>query len=127
MKHAHPTSALDLPATHLTRAADMAQKCARLAMEARGHEALAEAVNLNRAAADRVSALQATWADQWRAWYDYASALPDVNTLPKYLDRSGNIALQAQAQMVSQLSDLSELYENMTVSYSYWLSKQLDK
>ena len=125
MKHAN--SPLDLPTAHLTRAADMAHKCTRLAMSARGHEAIAEAVNLNRAAADRVSTLQSTWADQWKAWYDYASALPDVNTLPKYLDRTGNIALQAQAQMVSQMSDISELYENMTVSYSYWLSKQLEK
>lgn len=117
---------LALQTAHMSRTAGIAQGCARLASQGRGHEMLTEAVALNVSAMERISDLQSAWAAQWETWLDYARALPEVDTIPKLVDRSNNVVLQAQSQMASQVTDLTELAENMAVSYSFWLNKQLE-
>lgn len=69
--------------------------------------------------------MQSGWAESWAKWAEYASALPQADTIPKYMERAGNIILQAQAQITAQVNDLTELSENLSVSYSYWVARQV--
>ncbi|MGB0661396.1 MAG: hypothetical protein ACPGNV_14630 [Mangrovicoccus sp.] len=118
--------------THLqmnavNRSVKMMTQSSRLACSAHAGEMMQEAMALNTAAMERIGAMQQNWAEQWGNWLNYAAALPEVNTIPKFVDRSNNIFLQAQAQMAAQVTDMTELSENMAVSYSFWLSKQFEE
>ena len=115
--------ALALPANTLTRAARAAQDQARLAATPPDPLAMAEAAELGAAAFERMVALQQKWLDAWIDWGDYAQSITGANTVPKLSERAGNIVLQAQAQMQSQVNDMTELAENIGVSYSFWLSQ----
>lgn len=120
------TPAMALHANQLKRASALVQDTAKLAITLPGPDTFSEAAELGQATMERVSELQKSWAQDWSDWADYASALPEADTLPKYMEHAGNIFLRAQAQMVAQINDLSNLSENVSVSYGFWVAKQVE-
>ncbi len=116
-----------LPLAHAHRTARLAQDTAKLTLSAPDAGTLAEAAELGRATMERAMALQAGWVKDWADWMAYAQAITEADTVPKFAEHAGNIALRAQAQMTQQMTALSELSENVTVSYGYWLSKQTER
>lgn len=115
-----------LHANQAKRAATIAQDTAKLAMIPPRPEQFTEAMDLGQATLQRMNALQKSWAADWADWATYAGALSQADTMPKYLEHAGNILLRAQAQMTAQMNDLSNLSENASVSYGYWVAKQVE-
>lgn len=111
----------------MTRTTKSALQTARLATVPPRAEALSEVAELAKASTERFLLLQKSWAEEWGAWLTYAGSLSGADTLPKVMERSANIALQAQAQVMSQVTDTMGLMENISVSYSYWVAKQFEE
>ncbi|WP_424965212.1 MULTISPECIES: hypothetical protein [unclassified Dinoroseobacter] len=124
MESAFETTA-KLQASLATRALTNSRNAAQLAAKPPTADTMAESWELAEATYKRMNALQQSWIKDWSDWISYAQSLDGVDTMPKYVDRTGNIFLQAQAQMVSQASELSELMDNVGVSYAYWISGKL--
>lgn len=89
-------------------------------------EHLKDIQELNDACNKRTSAMQKTWANDWAEWFKYANSISGAQTLPKFAERTNNINMQAHAQIAKQTNELAELVENASVSYSYWLAKQIE-
>jgi len=109
----------------MMRLATNARQTGELAMKQPREDAMQEGMALALSTVQRCATLQKTWIDAWANWAEYAGSLEGADTVPKYAERIGNIGLRAQAQMVTQLNDLTELSENLSVSYAYWISQQV--
>lgn len=107
------------------RAMKAAELSAKVAMSEPRAERFFEAWELAAASAERVQVMQARWMTAWGDWLSYASTLEGADTVPKYVERVGNIALRAQAQVAQQVNDSSNLMENLSVNYAYWLAQQV--
>lgn len=107
------------------RCAKLAQDTARLAMRPPEPSTFSELVELGRASADRMTALQKGWLRDWSDWAAYAGSIAGADTVPKFTERAGNIALRAEAQLQKQINQTTDLGENILVSYGFWLSKRL--
>ena len=116
-----------LQADTVSRASETAQKAAKLAVMRQLADSFVDCGELIEATYKRTHALQVSWVKDWSNWVGYAKSIEGANTVPKYVDRTGNIFLQAQAQLTSQASEMSELMDNIGVSYAYWLNRQLAK
>ena len=121
------TTAAKLQAESVSRVTNTAKKAAQLAVSPPRPDTLTESWDLAEATYRRVNALQASWVRDWADWMGYAKSLEGANTMPKYVERTGNIMLQAQAQIASQANELSELMDNVSVSYAYWLDQQVTR
>ena len=110
----------------LNRSLEHTRMLGALAMSPPDMGRFAEMFELASASAKRMQAMQAGWVEAWMDWSDYATTLEGADTVPKYVDRLSNIMLRAQTQMATQASDMSNLVENVSVSYGYWLSQQLE-
>lgn len=121
----HVTKGMKLQATQAARCAHTVSDTLKLAAQPPKPSTMTEAWELGMSTFERSAALQKSWMNDWAEWMSYAQSLPDTDTVPKYLAQSGNIVLQAQAQMVSQISELSELVDNVSVNYGFWLSQQV--
>lgn len=119
------TNLLSLHRNLTHRQAQIAQDTAKLALAAPGPTTFAEAADLGRAAFQRMEEMQKSWMLGWADWAGYAARLPETDTVPKFAERLGNIALRAQIQMTTQMTDMAELGENVAVSYGYWVSRQV--
>ena len=126
----HPAAtALRVQADAAARATDTARKGAQLALSGSIADmgTMAEATALGLAAFRRGMAMQKTWIDGWQAWARYAQTVEASDTVPKFVERSGNVALQAEAQLIAQARDVSELMDNVAVSYGWWLTRTLER
>lgn len=119
--------AASLPATHAHRTAQMLRDTAKLAVTSQDPQTLVGATQLGRAAMERVSALQKGWVQDWMDWAAYARSITGADTLPKFAEHAGNIAVRAQAQMTNQMTALTDVSENLTVNYGYWVARQLEE
>lgn len=118
---------MKLQSDHIGRAAKTAQVTAEMSMKVPSAERFYEALDLATATTKRFQAAQASWMSAWMDWAEYAGTLDGADTVPKYVERVGNIALRAQNQMAVQANDMSNLMENLNVSYSYWLAQQVER
>ena len=125
MESAFETTA-KLQASLASRALNQTRDAAQLATQKPSADTLVESWELAEATYKRMNALQQSWIQDWSNWITYAQSLEGANTMPKYVERTGNIFLQAQAQMVSQANEFSELLDNVGVSYAYWISGKLN-
>ena len=125
MEHILTTTA-KLQSETATRTAETVQNTLQLASAPPRPGALAEALELAGASYKRAAVLQIGWLRDWTRWGLYAQSLDGANTVPKYVERVGNIALQAQAQVNAQAAQWSELMDNVGVSYGFWLTRQLE-
>lgn len=125
MEHILTTTA-KLQSETATRTAETVQNTLQLASAPPRPGALAEALELAGASYKRAADLQIGWLRDWTRWGLYAQSLDGANTVPKYVERVGNIALQAQAQVNAQAAQWSELMDNVGVSYGFWLTRQLE-
>lgn len=120
------TPAITLHRTQVTRAASMAQDTARLAMTLPEPEVYAEAVELNKAALQRLSSLQKTWSADWptgpttRARWPRRTRCRSISSMP------ATSCCGRRRRWRAQVNDLSELAENLSVSYGYWVSRQVE-
>lgn len=103
-----------------------AELTAKVAASGPKTERFFEAMELASASAQRFQAMQAGWLSAWGDWLGYASTLEGADTVPKYMERVGNIGLRAQAQVAQQMNDTANLMENMSVNYAYWLAQQVE-
>lgn len=120
------TKGLQLQAEQAVRCAHTVSDTVKLASHPPRPSALTEAWDLGMSTFRRSASLQRSWMDDWADWAGYAQSLPRTDTLPKYMAHSGNIFLQAQAQVVSQLSEMSELVDNIAVNYGFWVAQQIE-
>lgn len=116
---------LKVQANQLDRVQSAAKDTAMLAVSKPRPEVLAEGLELASATVQRVAQLQKNWAQDWGKWGHYCWTLAGADTAPKIMERSNNIALQAQAQVASQMNELTELVENIGVSYAFWVHRQV--
>jgi hypothetical protein len=119
-------AALRLQQEQALRACDMAQKTAQVCMQPPRPGALSEALALGDAAMTRAADLQMSWVRAWADWARFAGSISGADTTAKYADRMGNIVLRAEAQITSQVTEASELADNIGISYAYWLTRQLE-
>ncbi|CUH78282.1 hypothetical protein [Tropicibacter naphthalenivorans] len=119
--------ALSLQTNQATRLAQVAQDTAILAAAPPKPSAYVEGLDLATATVKRVAQLQQSWARDWGAWGHYCWTVVGADTIPKVAERTNNMYLQAQTQMVSQANQLSELTENVIVSYAFWLHQQVEE
>ncbi|MDA7427384.1 hypothetical protein PGB28_02855 [Primorskyibacter aestuariivivens] len=125
MEHFLTTTA-KLQTEQATRACETLQNTVQLASAPPAPGAMAEVLELAGASYKRAADLQIGWLRDWTRWGLYAQSLDGANTVPKYVERVGNIALQAQAQVNAQAEQWSELMDNVGVSYGFWLTRQLE-
>lgn len=90
-------------------------------------QAIGEGIELFNATMHRAAQLQKSWMQDWMNWAQYAQTLQGADTVPKYVERTGNIVLQAQAQLASQANEFSELWDNIAVNMGFWVKQQIDK
>lgn len=109
------------------RVSEACAQTAQLALHPPKPDALGEVMDLATATQSRMAALQMQWMRDWWDWGAYAQTLEGADTIPKFAERTGNIALQAQALSVAHITQFSTLMDNVGVSYSYWVSRQLDR
>lgn len=119
-------NAMKIHSDNTARMAHTLQQTAAVAMKPPEMARIQEAMNLATATVARYQTMQSNWMQAWSDWAAYAGTLDGVDTVPKLMERVGNIGLRAQAQIASQNNDLANLNENVSVSYLYWLSQQLD-
>lgn len=124
-KHAL-TTAMSLNASQLSRASAMAKDTCQLAVTPPDPDTIAEARELAKATVERATEMQKSWMAGWDDWLEYTQTLAGADTMPKFMAHSGNIMLRAQAQMLAQMTDMSGLAENFSVSYSFWVHKQIN-
>ena len=120
------TQTLSLQTSQMSRAAQTLQRSAVLAAHGPDATVWTEGMELAGATYKRVTEMQKSWLNEWSTWASYAQSLQGADTVPKYFERIGNIALQAQTQMNTQTTEMSELMDNIAVSYSYWLERKID-
>lgn len=109
------------------RACELSQKTAQVCMTAPpSGSALQEATALAEAAVTRAATLQISWLRAWTDWVEFVATIDGADTTAKYADRLNNIALRAEAQVATQVTDSLELLDNVTVSYAYWLTQRLE-
>lgn len=125
----HPvlTTHANLHANTAARASQMISETAQLAAQPPNPATLTEGFALAAAAYSRTAALQNAWMNDWTKWAAYAQSLQGVDTVPKYVDRIGNITLQAQAQVMTQCKDWAELMDNFGVNYAYLVHQRLSQ
>lgn len=109
------------------RVSEACAQTAQLALQPPKPDAWAEVMELATATQARMASLQMQWIRDWWDWGAYAQSIEGADTVPKFADRTGNIALQAQALTVSQITQFSTLMDNVGVSYSYWVTQQLER
>ena len=100
---------------------------ATMQLLARGLDAgtIMELVSMQDAVLARYKALSAGWVQGWQAWAKYADQLKGANTMAKFVERECNIAGQAMALLMKQMTAISGLQENIEVDYAYWVSEKL--
>lgn len=109
------------------RTAQCLQETAQLALKPPSAQGLTEGMDLANASRKRALALQQQWIQDWTDWSSFAQSIEGADTVPKYADRTGNIFLQASALVVTQMGQWSELMDNMSVNYAFWVHRQLDR
>jgi len=128
MKKSIPTTALNLQANSAKRLTEGTAQIGMALLTAPAKpDRMAEWQALNRAAMERAGTLQKSWMQGWLDWVDYTETLAGADTVPKFMERVGNIGLRAQAQMVKQVNDSAELLDNVFVSFSWWAAQQMEK
>jgi hypothetical protein len=120
-------TAAKLQTAETMRLARAAQNTAQMCMTPPKDGTVQEAVALASATVERAAQMQQNWMKAWFGWATYAQSLQGADTVPKFVERSGNIVLQAQSQMMQQANEMTELMENAGVSYAYWVSRQLER
>lgn len=128
MKHSHLfNEAFNIQYGLFKRSVDIYQNSIKIAAKKPKMELIKEIHELNDACSKRATAMQKIWANDWAEWLQYANSVTGAQTLPKFAERTNNISMQAQAQIAKQTNEFTELLENTSVSYSYWLAKQLER
>ncbi|MEL6520786.1 MAG: hypothetical protein AAFQ66_07465 [Pseudomonadota bacterium] len=127
MTETHVQATMRLQQTQALRAAEIMQNTAKFCTKPPSMETFFEVSELAQASFKRSTALQASWMQAWMDWAAFSGSIKGADTVPKYFDRLNNIALQADAQMVSQVQEFAELVDNIGVSYAHWLSQQVTK
>lgn len=117
----------EVQAKNSIRAMDTLKDTAVLAAKVKRPDTLFEAMSLFCSASKRGVEMQQQWQEDWKDWAIYASKLPGADTTSKLVDRQNNIALQASAQVSKHTTQALELMDNILVSYSFWISQQLQK
>ena len=102
-----------------------AQAAAALPSLATDPNALQEAWALAGAAAQQWWSLQAQWLEQWTALGQEMGQLRKVNTVSKYVGQEMDLVKQTQTLISDQTSSAVQLYENIVVNTSYWLSQKV--
>ena len=109
------------------RAMQCMQDTAKLAMSTPDPSAFAEGLELMQATRDRMVTMQTKMVSDWIEWVGYAQSIEGADTIPKFADRTGNIALQAQSLVVSQMTQWSELIDNVGVNYAFWVNQKVNR
>jgi hypothetical protein len=124
MKDNPVSAALKLQQSQSLRGLEMAECATRLAAHKPDPVVWVEGMALAEAAAMQAMQLQQGWVRAWGDWFVYANTLQGVDTIPKLVERSNNIVLQAGATALNQAQQASELMDNIAVSTAFWLRQQ---
>lgn len=121
------TTTAKLQMDQTRRVAEACQQSAQLALHPPTPDAWAEMFELALAAQGRLADLNRQVLADWWRWGEYAGSIEGADTVPKFADRTGNIALQAQALTVSHISQFAALMDNVGISYAYWVDQQVQR
>ena len=123
----HIPAPLRLSVDHVHRRANLVAKAAQVSMTGRAPELMSGMADLGRATLARSAAMQRGWAEQWKAWADYAAAIEGAPTLPKYTEHGMNTVVRAQQLASEQMTATTELAENVMVSYGFLVDRLLER
>jgi len=127
IKSEHPAvAAIRLNQELIERSAALSSKSASLCLRPPKNGALSDATALLGGAMSRSVALQTDWMQEWADFAQFAASVDGADTMAKLSDRMSNIFLRAEAQMTTQVTQSLELFDNIAVSYAYWLNQQLE-
>jgi hypothetical protein len=113
--------------TASSAAAQATQVAAALPALAADPNTLQEAWALAGAALQRWWSLQAQCLEQWTALGKEMGQLRKVNTLSKYVGQEMDLVKQAQTLISDQSTSAVQLYENIVVDTSWWLSQKAQR